>query len=80
MFSSLWEQSVPFTRDFETIRTALTKLEDYDKSCLMTALSGLSNLIIEEWGSSAPVQVNFLFLITHVGREERECKFVPTDI
>lgn len=57
IFSSLYEQVVPFTRDYNEIRTAVEKLEDYDKTCIETALGGVNMLIVEEWGASAPCQV-----------------------
>lgn len=56
-FSSLWELLVPFTRDYNTLQEALSSLEDYDKTCLESALQGVSNVVQQEWGSACPCQV-----------------------
>ncbi|XP_028814755.1 integrator complex subunit 14 isoform X1 [Denticeps clupeoides] len=56
-FSSLWELMVPFTRDYNTLQEALSNLEDYDKTCLESALHGVSNIVQQEWGSTCPCQV-----------------------
>ncbi|XP_048887206.1 integrator complex subunit 14 isoform X2 [Brienomyrus brachyistius] len=56
-FSSLWELMVPFTRDYNTLQEALNNLEDYDKTCLESALQGVSNIVQQEWGSGCPCQV-----------------------
>ncbi|XP_034032317.1 integrator complex subunit 14 [Thalassophryne amazonica] len=56
-FSSLWELLVPFTRDYNALQEALSNLEDYDKTCIESALHGVSNVVQQEWGSSCPCQV-----------------------
>ncbi|KAM4618390.1 integrator complex subunit 14 [Polymixia lowei] len=56
-FSSLWEHLVPFTRDYNALQEALSNLEDYDKTCVESALHGVSNIVQQEWGSSCPCQV-----------------------
>ncbi|KAF7699057.1 integrator complex subunit 14 [Silurus meridionalis] len=56
-FSSLWELLVPFTRDYNTLQEALSNLEDYDKTCLESALQGVSNIVQQEWGGTCPCQV-----------------------
>uniref|UniRef100_A0AAY4D908 Integrator complex subunit 14 n=1 Tax=Denticeps clupeoides TaxID=299321 RepID=A0AAY4D908_9TELE len=56
-FSSLWELMVPFTRDYNTLQEALSNLEDYDKTCLESALHGVSNIVQQEWGSTCPCQL-----------------------
>ncbi|CAB1331771.1 unnamed protein product, partial [Coregonus sp. 'balchen'] len=56
-FSSLWEQLVPFTRDYNILQEALSNLEDYDKTCLESALHGVSNVVQQEWGHACPTQV-----------------------
>ncbi|MGH0174318.1 UNVERIFIED_CONTAM: hypothetical protein FKN15_068048 [Acipenser sinensis] len=56
-FSSLWELVVPFTRDYNTLQEALSSLEDYDKTCLESALQGVSNIVQQEWGGAFPCQV-----------------------
>ena len=57
VFSYLWEQIVPFTREFESVKTALNQIEDYSKTCLEPVLTGLSSLVIDEWGIVTPTQV-----------------------
>ncbi|XP_045892371.1 integrator complex subunit 14 isoform X2 [Micropterus dolomieu] len=56
-FSSLWELLVPFTRDYNALQEALSNLEDYDKTCVESALNGVSNVVQQEWGSACPCQV-----------------------
>lgn len=48
---------VSFTRDYDKIRTALTKIEEYNKTCIESALTGVGSLILDEWGSSTQCQV-----------------------
>ena len=49
LFSSLWERNISFTRDFESIRTALNNLESfYDKTNIINALKGVQELVLEE--------------------------------
>lgn len=36
---------------------ALNNLEDYDKTCLESALQGVSNIVQQEWGYTCPCQV-----------------------
>ena len=54
----MWEQLAPFTRDYETVRAALNKVVDYDKTCVEAALRGVSGLVVEEWGVSTYTQVS----------------------
>uniref|UniRef100_A0A8C5EQQ6 Integrator complex subunit 14 n=1 Tax=Gouania willdenowi TaxID=441366 RepID=A0A8C5EQQ6_GOUWI len=56
-FSSLWELLVPFTRDYNALQEALSTLEDYDKTCVESALQGVSNVVQQEWGSACPCQL-----------------------
>ncbi|XP_049787030.1 integrator complex subunit 14 [Schistocerca cancellata] len=56
-FSSLYEIVSPFTRDFDTIKSKLQQLEEFDKTCVETALHGVNRLILSEWGSATPCQV-----------------------
>lgn len=56
-FSSLWEVLVPFTRDYNALQEALSNLEDYDKTCVESALQGVSNVVQQEWGSACPCQM-----------------------
>lgn len=57
VFSYLWEQLVPFTRDTDAIKSALNTVGDYSKTCLEPFLTGISGLIVEEFGGTTPVQV-----------------------
>lgn len=56
-FSYYWERTVAFTRDFESLKTALTKVELYNKTCIEVALTGVTTVVQEEWGSGVPCQV-----------------------
>lgn len=49
--------SVPFTRDFDSIKTKLPQLEEGDKTCIETALLGVNQLVLFEWGYQTPVQI-----------------------
>ncbi|XP_011498230.1 PREDICTED: von Willebrand factor A domain-containing protein 9 [Ceratosolen solmsi marchali] len=56
-FSSLYEVICPFTRDYDLIRSKLQNIEECDKTCIESALHGINNVIISEWGSSTACQV-----------------------
>lgn len=56
-FSSLYEVLCPFTRDFDLVRSKLSSLEDFDKTCLEVALHGVNTLVLDEWGNGTPCQV-----------------------
>ncbi|XP_049887695.1 integrator complex subunit 14 [Pectinophora gossypiella] len=56
-FSSVYEVAVPFTRDFDNIRNKLPLLEEGDKTCIETALAGVNQLILTEWGYQTPMQI-----------------------
>lgn len=56
-FSSLWEIVVRFTRDYDALKEGCLNVDTYDKTFIGNALNGVSNLVIEEWGCSVPVQV-----------------------
>uniref|UniRef100_A0A8B9YZJ3 Integrator complex subunit 14 n=1 Tax=Bos mutus grunniens TaxID=30521 RepID=A0A8B9YZJ3_BOSMU len=56
VFSSLWELMVPFTRDYNTLQEALSNMDDYDKTCLESALVGVCNIVQQEWGGAIPCQ------------------------
>lgn len=58
VFSYLWEQLVPFTRDFESIKTALSKSETYNTTCIEGAITGIRQLLYDEWNASTASQVN----------------------
>lgn len=57
VFSTLYEVLVDFTRDYDAIRTALTKIEHYDKTCLENMLHAVKNILISNWGSQNQSQV-----------------------
>ncbi|KAF6130498.1 integrator complex subunit 14 [Phyllostomus discolor] len=57
VFSSLWELMVPFTRDYNTLQEALSNMDDYDKTCLESALAGVCNIVQQEWGGAIPCQL-----------------------
>ena len=62
MFSSLYEKSVEFTRDYEKIKDVLlTNQEYYDKTDIINALIGARDLVLEEWGPSCPL-VNIILV------------------
>lgn len=56
-FSSLWEIVVPFTRDYELLKQGCMSVDVYDKTCYENALTGVAGHVVEEWGSSVPIQV-----------------------
>lgn len=47
---------VPFTRDYDSIKAKLPHLEEGDKTCIETALLGVNQLILAEWGYQTLVQ------------------------
>ncbi|GBP36254.1 Integrator complex subunit 14 [Eumeta japonica] len=49
--------SVPFTRDYDTIRAKLLQLEEGDKTCIENALHGVNQLVMSEWGLQIPMQI-----------------------
>ncbi|XP_071105029.1 integrator complex subunit 14-like [Haliotis cracherodii] len=57
VFSYLWEQLVTFTRDFDSIKSALNKIEIFNKTCIETVLNGIKSLIVEEWSTVTPCQI-----------------------
>ncbi|XP_035733995.1 integrator complex subunit 14-like [Vespa mandarinia] len=57
LFSSLYEVICPFTRDYDSIRAKLQNIEECDKTCIETALHGVNNVIMAEWGNTTACQV-----------------------
>jgi hypothetical protein len=53
----LYEVVSPFTRDFDALKSKLQQLDEYDKTCIETALHGVNRLVLGEWGSATPCQV-----------------------
>ncbi|GIY52456.1 integrator complex subunit 14 [Caerostris darwini] len=56
-FNSNRETVVPFTRDFESIKSALLQLEYHETSQFAKALEAVQSLVMEEWGAGVPCQV-----------------------
>ncbi|XP_013195024.2 integrator complex subunit 14 [Amyelois transitella] len=56
-FSSTYEVTIPFTRDYETIQSKLPHLEEGDKTSIENALLGVNQLILSEWGYQTAVQI-----------------------
>jgi len=61
VFSSLYEVIIKFTRDYDLLKDALSTITTYDKTCIEAALQGVRTSVIQEWGTSVPVN---LILIT----------------
>lgn len=57
VFSSLYEVVCPFTRDYDSIRAKLQTIEEQDKTCIESALRGVNNAIMAEWGNTTACQV-----------------------
>lgn len=58
-------QLTNFILSFSTAaQEALNNLEDYDKTCLESALQGVSNIVQQEWGCTCPCQVVCFLLST----------------
>lgn len=56
-FSSLYEEKCCFTRDYSLIKTELQNSDDYDKTCIETALHGVNQIVLSEWGNNTACQV-----------------------
>ncbi|XP_022115425.2 integrator complex subunit 14 [Pieris rapae] len=56
-FSSTYEVTIPFTREYDNIRAKLPHLEEGDKTCIETAFIGVNQLILNEWGYQTPMQI-----------------------
>ncbi|XP_042543445.1 integrator complex subunit 14-like isoform X2 [Dipodomys spectabilis] len=57
VFSSLWELMVFFTRDYNILQEALSNMDNYDKTCLESALVRVCNIVQQDWGGAIPCQV-----------------------
>lgn len=60
IFSALWENLVPFTRDYDEIRRALDDLQEYSKTSIEAALTAAKSHLIEEWGARTPCQAGLI--------------------
>ncbi|CAH1116657.1 unnamed protein product [Phaedon cochleariae] len=56
-FSSLYEERCPFTRDYAAIKAELKNIDDYDKTCIETALHGVNQMVLGEWGNNSACQI-----------------------
>ncbi|KAL1513544.1 hypothetical protein ABEB36_002944 [Hypothenemus hampei] len=56
-FSSLYEERCPFTRDYNVIKSELKHIDDYDKTSIETALHGVSQMVLGEWGNNTACQI-----------------------
>ncbi|KAK5647372.1 hypothetical protein RI129_002264 [Pyrocoelia pectoralis] len=56
-FSSLHEERCPFTRDYNALKLELQKLEDYDKTSIESALQGVNQMVLGEWGNNSACQI-----------------------
>lgn len=57
VYSSLYEIVVDFTRDYDTVRQALKKVEHYDKTCVENMLQAVKSMLSTNWGSQNYSQV-----------------------
>ncbi|XP_018325075.1 integrator complex subunit 14 [Agrilus planipennis] len=56
-FSSFYQERCGFTRDYHLIKQELHNIEDCDKTCIETALVGVNQLILNEWGNNTACQI-----------------------
>lgn len=62
-FSSLWEKAIPFTRDYESLKLTLLQQEAlYDTTNIRNVLSGVQEVVAEEWGVSCAVPINVILV------------------
>lgn len=40
------------------LQEALSNLDDYDKTCVESALQGVNSVVQQEWGNACPCQVS----------------------
>lgn len=57
-FSSLYEEKCPFTRDYSALKAELKNIDDYDKTCIETALHGVNQMVLGEWGNNTACQAS----------------------
>ena len=62
-FSSLWEKALPFTRDYESLKLAVMSQEAlYDTTNIRNALTGLEEVVTQEWGVSCTAPMNVVIV------------------
>jgi len=61
-FASSSDTLVSFTRDIDTVRSKLSNISCQDKSLLEAGLVGVSNLVMEEWGSASSLNLNLIIV------------------
>lgn len=63
LFSSLWEKSLGFTRDYESVKGRLLEIDSlFDKTNIVNALEGVREMVLEEWGQTTTVPVNVILV------------------
>lgn len=62
VYSSSYEVTVNFTRDYDTVRQALYNIEHYDKVCIESMLQAAGSLLLSNWGTQNYNQVNYYYL------------------
>lgn len=64
VYSALYEVLIDFTKDYSLIRSALAKIEHYDKTCLHNVLMACTNILTSNWGSQSYAQI---LMVTDLG-------------
>lgn len=63
LFSSLWEKSLGFTRDYESVKGKLLEIDSFfDKTNIVNALEGVKETVLEEWGQTTSVPMNVILV------------------
>lgn len=63
LFSSLWEKSLGFTRDYESVKARLLEIDSFfDKTNIVNALEGVKEMVLEEWGQTTSVPINVILV------------------
>ena len=63
LFSSLWEKSLGFTRDYESVKARLLEIDSFfDKTNIVNALEGVREMVLEEWGQTTSVPINVILV------------------
>lgn len=63
IYSQLYEVVVDFTRDYDQIRQALTKIDHFDKTSITQMFRACNNIFSSTWGTQNYCQVNSINLI-----------------
>lgn len=80
IFSSLWEIAVPFTRDYDLIKSAADSITLYDKTCLDEAFTAAVECVQATWGSAMSTQVIVIYssrlTLFHFLLGTLDCRFI----